>query len=72
MIPDCDMEHRTWPEGPGALAKCSHILGWKERRYYSAQRSASVELGELGLVRPKPGGTKQRVIKQKGEMGRHT
>ena len=148
MIPNCNMEHRTWPEGLGAMTKCSHILGWKERRYYSAQRSASVpngtdkldENGVLwlhqgstrsksglnnsqkmqshpwlggtqvlfravecrcsqrdrqastrvkrpgalgpavrvrkwnrgGLVRPKPGGTKQRVINEKGEMGRHT
>ena len=54
MIPDCDMEHRTWPEGPGALTKCSHILGWKERRYYSVQRSAGV-----------PNGTD----KQRGEWG---
>ena len=45
MIPNCDMEHRTWPEGLGALTKCSHILGWKEHRYYSAQRSASVPNG---------------------------
>ena len=24
------------------ITKCSHILGWKERRYYSVQRSASI------------------------------
>ena len=50
VIPNCDMEHRTWPEGLGALTKCSHILGWKERRYYSAQRGAGVPNGTDKLV----------------------
>ena len=27
------------------ITKRSHILGWKERRYYSAQRSASIPHG---------------------------
>ena len=55
MEATADRPTATWNierglRGRGALTKCSHILGWKERRYYSAQRGASVPNGTDKLV----------------------
>ena len=73
VIPNCDMEHRTWLEELGALTKCSHILGWKERRYYSAQRSAGVPNGtdklRGGVIRQNPAAEAHRQHKQKNGPG---